>query len=63
MDNAVDIETGYGLYDRAVGVQIPVDATLFSSPLRQDRFWAPTNLLSNGYRGSFSGSKADGVRG
>jgi len=30
----------------------------FFSPPRQDRFWGPLSLLSNGYQGLFPGGKA-----
>jgi hypothetical protein len=38
-----------------IGVRFPVGARIFSSPYRPDRFWVPTSLVSNGYRGSFPG--------
>jgi hypothetical protein len=52
-DGVVGIATGYGLYDRGVGVRVPVGSNIFSSPCRPDRLWAPTNLLSHGYRELF----------
>jgi hypothetical protein len=51
--SAVGIATDYGLYDRGVGVRVPVESRIFSSPQSQDRLWSPPNLLSNGYRGLF----------
>jgi hypothetical protein len=49
-DSAVGIATGYGLYDRGVGVGVPVWSRIFSSPHRPDWLWGPPNLLPNGYR-------------
>jgi hypothetical protein len=57
-DSAVGIATGYVLDDPRVGVRVPVGSRMFSSPRRPHRFWDPTNLLSNGYRGLFPGCKA-----
>jgi hypothetical protein len=48
-----NIATGYGLDGWGVGVQVLVGARLLSSPCHPDRFWAPSSLLSNGYRGLF----------
>jgi hypothetical protein len=50
-DSSVGIATVHGLYDRGVGVRIPVGAKNFTSPLRPDRFRGSPSLLSNGYRG------------
>jgi hypothetical protein len=60
-DCAVGIATGYGLDDRGIGVRVPGGLRIFSSPSRPDRHWGPPNLLSNGYRDSFSGGKAAGA--
>jgi hypothetical protein len=46
------------LYDRGFGVQVPVGSRIFTSPHRPDRLWGTPSLLSNGYWGSFPGSKA-----
>jgi hypothetical protein len=53
----VGIETGYGLNDWGVGVWVPVESRIFSSPRRPDGFWVPPSLLSKRYRGSFPGDK------
>jgi hypothetical protein len=37
-DSAVGIATGYGPDDRGVGVRFPVEARIFFSPCRPDRF-------------------------
>jgi hypothetical protein len=50
-DGVVGIATGYRLDDREVGVRVPVGSKIFSSPRRPERFWGPSSLLSNGYRG------------
>jgi hypothetical protein len=55
------IATGYELDDRKVGVWVPVGSRIFSSPRRPDGLWGTSNLLSNGYRGIFSGDKAAGA--
>jgi hypothetical protein len=52
-DSVVRIATGYGLDNGGIAVRVPVGSRIFSSPRRPDRFWGPTNLLSNGYRGLF----------
>jgi hypothetical protein len=52
-DSVVSIATGYGLDDRGVGVRVPVGSRIFCSPCPPDRFWGPTSLVPNGYRGLF----------
>jgi hypothetical protein len=47
----VVIVTGYMLDDQGVGIRVPVEARIFTSPCRPDRFWGPLNFLSNAYRG------------
>jgi hypothetical protein len=56
----VGIVTGYGLDDGGVGFRGPVGSRIFSSPRHPDWFWGPSSLLSNGYRGYFSGVKLPG---
>jgi hypothetical protein len=53
-DRAVGIATGYGLYDRGVGVRVPMESRFVSSSTRPDWLWCPPSLLSNGYQGLFS---------
>jgi hypothetical protein len=45
-------------------VRFPAGTKKFflSSPPRPDRLWGLSTLLSNGYRGPYSGSKANGFR-
>jgi hypothetical protein len=50
-DSSVGIATGYRLDDGGVGVQVLVEARIFSSPCRPGRFWGPPSLLTNGHRG------------
>jgi hypothetical protein len=57
----VDIETGYELDDRGVGVQFPVVSRIFSSPHRPDIFGVHPTSYPVGTRGSFPGGKAAGV--
>jgi hypothetical protein len=56
--SAVSIVTGYGLDVQVVRVRVPVRASFFSSPHHPHGFWAPPNLLSNGYWGLFPRGKA-----
>jgi hypothetical protein len=58
-DSAFGIVTGYGLYDRGVGVRVPVGSWTFSSPQRPDRFCGSPSLLSGGHRGLFPRGKSD----
>jgi hypothetical protein len=51
-DNAVSIATVHGLDGREFGVRVSVRTRFFSSPLRPDRFWGPSSLVSNEYLGS-----------
>jgi hypothetical protein len=44
---------GYGLDDRNVGVQVPVESRIFASPCHPGRLWGPPCLLFNGHRGVF----------
>jgi hypothetical protein len=55
--SVVGIETVYGLDDLGVSV----GSHIFSSPHRPDRLWGTPSLLSNKYRGIFSGDKTAGV--
>jgi hypothetical protein len=48
-DSAVSMVTGYGLEDQGVGVQVPVQEIIFTSPCHPDWLWGPPSLLSNGY--------------
>jgi hypothetical protein len=57
----VGIETSYGLDDRGFGVRVTVGSGIFSTQRRPNRLWSTPNLLSNGYRGLFSGGKAAGT--
>jgi hypothetical protein len=41
----------YRLDDRGVGVRVPGESRIFSSPRRPDLLWGPPNLLFNAYRG------------
>jgi hypothetical protein len=52
-DSSVGTENGYGLDVRGVGAWIPVYVRIVSSARRQDRYWGPPSLLSNGYQGLF----------
>jgi hypothetical protein len=61
-DSGVGIVTVYGLDDEIFGVRFQVGSRIFFSSSRPDRFWGPSNLLSNGYQRPFPrGGKAAGV--
>jgi hypothetical protein len=60
-DNVVGLATGYGLDDRKVGLRVPVESRMFSSPSPPARLWGSLNLLSMGTGSSFPGSKAAGA--
>jgi hypothetical protein len=49
--SVVGTATGYGMDDRGIGVRVPVEAIILSSPRRLDRIWGPPSLLSNGLPG------------
>jgi hypothetical protein len=59
--SAFGIETGYRLDDRRVKVRVSVESRTFTSLYRPDRLWGPLSLLSNGYRGLYTGEKAAGT--
>jgi hypothetical protein len=43
--SAMGIATGYRLDDWGVGVRVPVEPRIFTSPYYPDRLWGPDNLL------------------
>jgi hypothetical protein len=45
--SSVGIATGYGLDDQGVGLRVPMEAKIFTSPCRPDLLWDPPSLLSN----------------
>jgi hypothetical protein len=53
----------YGLHDRWVGVLAPVGSGMLTSPYLPDRLWGPPSLVFNGYCGSFSRIKWQGLEG
>jgi hypothetical protein len=57
-ENYSQIQSGYRLGDRRVGVRVPAGSRIFFSLWRSDRFWGSPRFLSNGYRGLLPGSKA-----
>jgi hypothetical protein len=61
--SAVGIATGYRRDDRRVGVRVPVNSRILTSPYHPDRLWGPPNLLPNGYRWALSpGLRQQGVK-
>jgi hypothetical protein len=56
-DSSVGIATECRLEGQG---SIPGRGKIFSSPQRPDRLWSPPSLLSDGYRGHFTGCKAAG---
>jgi hypothetical protein len=50
--SAVGRAAGYVQDDRGVGVRVPVELRIFTSPCRPDMFCGPPDLL-NRYRGIF----------
>jgi hypothetical protein len=44
-DSVVGTATGYGLDYQGVGVRVPVESRIFSSPPCPDRLWGPPNHL------------------
>jgi hypothetical protein len=53
-DSVVGIVTVYRLDDQGVGVQVPEESSVFSSPRHPDWLWDPPSLLFNGYQVFFS---------
>jgi hypothetical protein len=49
-DSSVGVANVYGLDGRVVGVRVPVDVRIFSTPRHPDRFWGPPILLAIGYQ-------------
>jgi hypothetical protein len=58
--NAVGIVIGYGLDDRGVGVRVPVESRIFSSPRRPTGSGAHPSSYPLGTEGSFPGVKRPG---
>jgi hypothetical protein len=57
-DSVVGIATTYGLDGRGVGVRVPVDSRIVSSPRPPDLLWGPPKLLSFA-EGKAAGREAD----
>jgi hypothetical protein len=53
-DSLVGIATVYRLDGRGIGVRVPLESRIFSSPRRPDPLWGPPSLLSNGHWGALS---------
>jgi hypothetical protein len=49
--SAVSILTNCGLYDRVVGIRVPVGQRIFFSQYRPALFWRISNILSSDYQG------------
>jgi hypothetical protein len=52
-DSVIGIATGYGLDDRGVGVRVPVESRIFSSPRCPDRSGVRPTSYPMGTGGSF----------
>jgi hypothetical protein len=44
--SSVGLANGYGLDNRGVGVRVPVEPRIFTSPHRPDQLWRPSSLQS-----------------
>jgi hypothetical protein len=53
--SVVGIVTDYELDDRGVGLLVPTESRILSSPYRPDRLWFPPSLLSSGYMDKAAG--------
>jgi hypothetical protein len=60
-DNAISIETGYGLDCQGVGILVPVGSRTFCPPRCPECLWDTPSLLSKVYRASVRESKAVGT--
>jgi hypothetical protein len=60
-DSVVSIASGYELDSRGVGVRIPVESRIFSSPRRPYRFWSHPASYQIGTGNSLPGGKATGA--
>jgi hypothetical protein len=58
--SVVSLATGCGLDYRWVGIRVPVELRIFSSPRRPDRLWGYPASYPMGTGGSFPGIKAAG---
>jgi hypothetical protein len=59
--SVVNIDTGFTLDDRRVGVLVPVGSRIITSQYYPDQHWGPHSLVTNGYGGSFHGGEVAGV--